>query len=140
MSQTTAGTPAPAVTVGVLKETAPGEQRVAIAPESVPVLGRVGVQVLVESGAGAAACFPDPAYQQSGARVLSRDETAARADVLVGVGVPARRRTLSPGCGPGRRLSACCGRWSSRSWPGSWPDSRRHRDHPGRPGGAGRRR
>lgn len=89
MSQTTAGTPAPAVTVGVLKETTPGEQRVAIVPESVPVLGRAGVQVLVESGAGAAACFPDQAYQQAGARVLSRDETAARADVLAGVGAPA---------------------------------------------------
>jgi NAD(P) transhydrogenase subunit alpha len=89
MSQTTAGTPARAVTVGVLKETAAGEQRVAIVPESVPVLGRAGVQVLVESGAGAAACFPDQAYQQAGARVLSRDETAAQADVLVGVGAPA---------------------------------------------------
>ena len=89
MSQTTAGTPAPAVTVGVLKETAPGEQRVAIVPESVPVLARTGVQVLVESGAGAAACFTDQAYQQAGARILSRGETAARADVLVGVSVPA---------------------------------------------------
>lgn len=89
MSQTTAGEPAPAVTLGVLKETAPGEQRVAIVPASVPVLARSGVQVLVESGAGAAACFPDQAYQQAGARVLSRSETAARADVLVGVDAPA---------------------------------------------------
>jgi len=51
--------PEPAVTVGVLKETTPGEQRVAVVPESVPALARAGVRVLVESGAGAAAWFPD---------------------------------------------------------------------------------
>ena len=52
----------PTVTVGVLKETAPGEQRVAVVPESVPALARGGVWVLVEPGAGAAAWFPDGAY------------------------------------------------------------------------------
>jgi H+-translocating NAD(P) transhydrogenase subunit alpha len=88
MSQSTADAPTAAVTVGVLKETAPGEQRVAVVPESVPALARARAQVLVESGAGAAAWFPDQAYQQAGARVLSRDETAARADVLVSVGAP----------------------------------------------------
>jgi proton-translocating NAD(P)+ transhydrogenase subunit alpha len=77
MSQSTADTPTPAVTVGVLRETTPGEQRVAVVPESVPALARARAQVLVESGAGAAAWFPDKAYQQAGARVLSRDETAA---------------------------------------------------------------
>ena len=55
--------PAPAVTVGVLKETTPGEQRVAVVPESVPVLARAGVRVLVEPGAGAAAWFPDGAVR-----------------------------------------------------------------------------
>jgi H+-translocating NAD(P) transhydrogenase subunit alpha len=88
MSQSTADAPTPSVTVGVLRETAPGEQRVAVVPESVPALARARARVLVESGAGAAAWFPDQAYQQAGARVLSRDETAARADVLVSVGAP----------------------------------------------------
>ena len=88
MSQSTADTPTPAVTVGVLRETTPGEQRVAVVPESVPALARARAQVLVESGAGAAAWFPDQAYQQAGALVLSRDETAAQADVLVSVGAP----------------------------------------------------
>jgi len=45
----------PAVTVGVLKETTPGEQRVAVVPESIPAPARAGVRVLVEPGAGAAA-------------------------------------------------------------------------------------
>ena len=49
--------PEPSVTVGVPKETTPGEQRVAVVPESVPVLARAGVRVLVERGAGAAAWF-----------------------------------------------------------------------------------
>ena len=80
--------PEPAVTVGVLKETAPGEQRVAVVPESVPALARAGVRVLVESGAGAAAWFPDGTYERAGAQVVSRDEVAGGADVLVGVSTP----------------------------------------------------
>ena len=47
--------PEPSVTIGVPKETTPGEQRVAVVPESVPVLARAGIRVLVEPGAGAAA-------------------------------------------------------------------------------------
>jgi NAD(P) transhydrogenase subunit alpha len=78
----------PAVRVGVLKETAPGEQRVAVVPESVPVLARAGVRVLVEPGAGAAAWFPDSAYERAGANVVSRDEVLGGAGVLVGVGAP----------------------------------------------------
>ena len=79
----------PAVTVGVLKETTPGEQRVAVVPESVPALARAGVRVLVEPGAGAAAWFPDGAYERAGAKVASRDEVIGGAGVLVGVGAPA---------------------------------------------------
>ena len=79
----------PAVTVGVLKETMPGEQRVAVVPESVPALARAGVRVLVEPGAGASAWFPDGAYERAGAKVASRDEVIGGADVLVGVGAPA---------------------------------------------------
>lgn len=81
--------PEPAVTVGVPKETAPGEQRVAIAPESVAPLARARIRVLVESGAGAAAWFPDQAYERAGARIVSRDEAIEGAGVLVGVGEPA---------------------------------------------------
>jgi NAD(P) transhydrogenase subunit alpha len=79
----------PAVTVGVLKETAPGEQRVAVVPESVPVLARAGVRVLAEAGAGAAAWFPDSAYERAGATVTGRDDVIAGAGVIAGVGAPA---------------------------------------------------
>ena len=78
----------PAVTVGVLKETTPGEQRVAVVPESVPALARAGVRVLVESGAGVSAWFPDGAYERAGAKVASRHEVIGGAGVLVGVGAP----------------------------------------------------
>ena len=80
--------PEPVITVCAAKETAQGEQRVALAPESVSVLARAGVRVLVESGAGAAACFPDGAYERVGAKVVSRNEAIDRADILVSVGVP----------------------------------------------------
>ena len=80
--------PEPSVTVGVLKETTPGEQRVAVVPESVPALARAGVRVLVESGAGAAAWFPDGAYERAGATVVGRDEVTGGASVLVAVGAP----------------------------------------------------
>jgi proton-translocating NAD(P)+ transhydrogenase subunit alpha len=80
--------PEPAVTVCALRETAPGEQRVALVPESVPVLARIQVQALVESGAGIAACFPDGAYERAGAEAVSRDEAIGRADILVSVGTP----------------------------------------------------
>ena len=78
----------PAVTVGVLKETTPGEQRVAVVPESVPALARAGARVLVEPGAGASAWFPDGAYERAGAKVASRDDVIDGAGVLVCVGAP----------------------------------------------------
>src|SRR5690348_161416 len=81
--------PDPAVTVGGLKEPTPGEQRVAVVPESVPVLARAGIRVLVEPGAGAAAWFADGAYKRAGATITSREDVADRAAVLAGVGAPA---------------------------------------------------
>ena len=80
--------PEPAVTVCAVRETAPGEQRVALVPESVPVLARAQVHVLVESGAGAAACFPDGSYERAGAEVVSRNEAIDRAGILISVGTP----------------------------------------------------
>ena len=53
--------------VGVPKETAPGERRVALVPETAGRLAKAGHQVVVEAGAGAAAGFPDAAYTAAGA-------------------------------------------------------------------------
>jgi NAD(P) transhydrogenase subunit alpha len=55
--------------VSVPKETASGERRVAVVPEVVDRLGRVGVEVTVEAGAGMGAHHPDADYEQTGATV-----------------------------------------------------------------------
>jgi len=55
--------------VGVPKETASGERRVALVPDSVKRLAEAGVEVVVESGAGTAAGFLDTAYEESGAMI-----------------------------------------------------------------------
>ena len=62
------------LTVGVPKESRPGEARVALAPDAVRRLGRLGVGVAIESGAGEGAFLPDAAFQAVGARVVSRAE------------------------------------------------------------------
>jgi len=53
--------------VSVPKETASGERRVALVPEVVQRLGRADVEVILESGAGAEAHYPDADYEEAGA-------------------------------------------------------------------------
>jgi proton-translocating NAD(P)+ transhydrogenase subunit alpha len=72
--------------VGVVKETAPGERRVALVPEMIGRLRKAGVDVLVETGAGDGAWFADGAYAEAGATVVSRAELLAGADLVVTVG------------------------------------------------------
>lgn len=68
--------------VAVLKESFPGERRVALVPAAVPALIKAGLEILVESAAGAAAGFSDEAYAAAGAAVVSRDEAFAADCVL----------------------------------------------------------
>jgi NAD(P) transhydrogenase subunit alpha len=72
------------VRVGIARETAPGERRVALVPESVAKLTSAGFDVVVEPRAGAAASFPDEAYAEAGASLGSPWE----ADALVAVRRP----------------------------------------------------
>ncbi len=65
--------------LGILKESAPGETRVALMPESLKSLISQGITVTVESGAGASAGASDQAYIEAGATV-----TADRASILAG--------------------------------------------------------
>jgi H+-translocating NAD(P) transhydrogenase subunit alpha len=80
------------VQVGVVKETAAGERRVALTPDAVSRLRNAGVEVMVESGAGASAWFPDEDYAQAGAAVVDRDALYALADAVLGVGQPPPER------------------------------------------------
>ena len=57
--------------VGVPRESAPGERRVALVPEVVSRLTSSGFEVVLEAGAGEAASFPDAAYEEAGARTGS---------------------------------------------------------------------
>jgi len=68
--------------IGVPKETFPGERRVALVPELLAEMKKRGLDVVVEAGAGGAAGFPDAAYLAKGARIGSRDEAFAADTVL----------------------------------------------------------
>src|SRR5438309_768603 len=63
--------------IAVLKETFPGERRVALVPASVPPLVKAGVEVWIESGAGDAAGMLDAQYVEKGAKIVSRAEAFA---------------------------------------------------------------
>lgn len=55
--------------VGIPRETTQGERRVALVPETVGKLAAAGFELVVETGAGEAASFPDDAYTEAGARL-----------------------------------------------------------------------
>jgi NAD(P) transhydrogenase subunit alpha len=74
--------------VGVARETAPGERRVALVPEALGRLVSAGHEILVEAGAGAGCFLPDEAYVEAGATVLPTDELYARAEVILRVQKP----------------------------------------------------
>ena len=56
--------------IAILKETVPGEARVAATPETVKKFIALGATTAIEEGAGAAASYPDEAYREAGAEVL----------------------------------------------------------------------
>jgi NAD(P) transhydrogenase subunit alpha len=74
--------------VGVARETAAGERRVALVPEVLGKLTAAGLEVLVESGAGTGAAIPDSAYADSGAKVVPTAALYADADVILRVQKP----------------------------------------------------
>ncbi|HZM72491.1 MAG TPA: Re/Si-specific NAD(P)(+) transhydrogenase subunit alpha [Candidatus Polarisedimenticolia bacterium] len=76
--------------VGVARETAAGERRVALVPEALAKLTQAGYEVLVESGAGAGALIPDSAFAEAGARVVSTKDLYDQADVVLRVQKPSK--------------------------------------------------
>jgi H+-translocating NAD(P) transhydrogenase subunit alpha len=74
--------------VGVAKETAPGERRVALVPEAIGKLTSAGLEVLVERGAGSASAIPDSAFAEAGATVVSTVDLYADSDVILRVQKP----------------------------------------------------
>ncbi len=75
--------------LAVLRELADGETRVALVPESVRKLSGAGHGVAVETGAGAAAGFPDSAFTAAGATVITDcAQLVADAEMILKVGPP----------------------------------------------------
>jgi proton-translocating NAD(P)+ transhydrogenase subunit alpha len=76
--------------VGVAKETAPGERRVALVPEALGKLTAAGLDILVEAGAGSGAAIPDSAYTAAGAEVVRTDALYQQSDVVLRVAKPSK--------------------------------------------------
>ena len=72
--------------VGVPKESYPGERRVALVPKAVPNLVKAGMQVVLETGAGIEAGYPDTQYAEKGVKILpDRASVFAAADIILQV-------------------------------------------------------
>ena len=71
--------------VGVPKETAPRETRVALIPSAAAALKKAGLDVIVETGAGEAAGFPDAVFRDQGASLASRADVFRTSDILLQV-------------------------------------------------------
>ncbi|HVR86884.1 MAG TPA: Re/Si-specific NAD(P)(+) transhydrogenase subunit alpha [Planctomycetota bacterium] len=70
--------------IGIPKETAPGEKRVALIPETVKKLAARKIETVVETGAGRASSFSDEEYQAAGASVASSlEDLVSKADAIV---------------------------------------------------------
>jgi NAD(P) transhydrogenase subunit alpha len=91
----TGRTPVP-MTIGIPRESSPGENRVAATPKTVAALKKLGYDVVVERDAGIRASFPDEAFEEAGATIV--DDTW-RADLVLAVNEPADAEiaSLRPG-------------------------------------------
>ena len=77
--------------IGVPKEIVPGETRVAASPDSIKKFAALGVEVLVESGAGAGAQMSDEVLAEAGAKIVVDEKTVyGDADLVVKVRAPYR--------------------------------------------------
>ena len=74
--------------IGVPRESAEGERRVALVPEVVGKLKDQGLDVVVERGAGAGALIPDEQYEQAEARMVDDAGAVYESDVVVKVAPP----------------------------------------------------
>jgi NAD(P) transhydrogenase subunit alpha len=80
------------VRIGVPRESAPGERRVALVPDSVSRLTSTGLDVAVERGAGAGASVSDELYREAGAEIV---DDAFDADVVAKVRKPSAKEVES---------------------------------------------
>jgi H+-translocating NAD(P) transhydrogenase subunit alpha len=79
--------------IAVPKETAPGERRVALVPETVRKLAGGDHEVVVQRGAGDGALIPDAHYEEAGARLVDEAARAFEAEIVVKVAPPSAEET-----------------------------------------------
>jgi H+-translocating NAD(P) transhydrogenase subunit alpha len=85
--------------IGVPKETAAGEHRVALVPEVVSKLKAKGLEVVVQNGAGADALLPDATFAQAGARMTGDASEVWGSDVVVTIAPPDPQQIRGLGSG-----------------------------------------
>ena len=75
--------------IGVPKESFPGEQRVALTPETARHISKLGYEIALQAGAGEAANFSDESYKEAGVRIVSDAKSLwSDADILMKVRAP----------------------------------------------------
>jgi NAD(P) transhydrogenase subunit alpha len=84
-----------ALLIGVVRESRPGETRVAATPTTVSALIGLGYEVVVEHDAGAAAMLSDEAFERAGARIASAPD-AWQADIVFKVNTPTADEIAKP--------------------------------------------
>ena len=78
-----------ALTAGIVSEASPNERRVAMVPSALSVLSKSGVVLIMQSGAGVQAGYPDSEYAEKGVRVAAtREEVFQAADIILQVRAP----------------------------------------------------
>ena len=74
--------------VGVAREIAPEERRVALVPDAIQKLRDANLTVLVERGAGAEASFPDQSYVDAGAKIVTTAALYSTSDIILRIHRP----------------------------------------------------
>ena len=74
--------------IGVPKEVAPNERRVALTPDVAGKLVKSGHEVVLERGAGSGAFFPDEAYAAAGVKIGDRSSVIGQSDIVLQVQAP----------------------------------------------------
>jgi NAD(P) transhydrogenase subunit alpha len=83
--------------IGVVKEKAEGERRVALVPEVVKKLSGKGLEIVVQRGAGEGALIPDAAFEEAGAKLVEDPNEALSSDLVVKVAAPSQEETSKLG-------------------------------------------
>ena len=73
--------------ISALKEVSENEKRIALSPDSIKLFQRIGLEIIIEKGAGIESGYIDQHYIDNGAKIVSRDE-CLNADICLCVKVP----------------------------------------------------